>query len=67
MPAFAWDLGLFAQNCLLGHKRISETRKVIFLAESSEEGFYNKQSSYILSACCIHFPGFFGSLCCLGC
>lgn len=42
VPAFARDLGLFAQNCRIGHERIFEPREVVFLGSPSEEEFYNK-------------------------
>lgn len=52
VPAFAPDLGLFAQNCRAGPRRISEPREVVLLGLLSEEGFYN-QSSCILYAECL--------------
>ena len=39
----------------LGLKGSLKSREVVFLCSLSEEKFYNKQSSCILSACCIHF------------
>ena len=50
----------------LGMKGSLKSREVVFLCSLSEEKFYNKQSSCILSACCIHFSGLFSSLCSSG-
>lgn len=60
-PCFCHGSGAVAESCRFGHKKISEPERSFPWVHLL---LYNKWTSYVLSACCIHFPGVFASFDC---